>query len=556
MWSIRSNGQSVQREARFVASRLAEAWTRTLRAENPRHAGAAYDMELIISEVISTILINLCEEALVLHAQDAHTDELSATTLSEETRGRIPKKRWGGARLIVKDMVVSALGLYSRLRFHRVRIDSGKTTCVLAFAAHPNHIRALAPIVHALNQERISAKLVIQQITFINRRGFAKLSKLRQLLDSSSGGRIDWIPWELYTRLLVPQANSLSLDRIDSFVAQAKSDEVLAYFDRSVLAHIGQEIIRYFTDSLPLYERYMGALYRLSDTYQPRLLLSPYRVGWLPFMVQRVATRIGGSTLIIQHGELEGVWIKPVGDHIAVWGEAGKRACLEQGFKEENVTVVGCSFLDSVLSTKGQEQFRSKREELRRAWGVGANEQVLVYMTQPVVTRGSILSAQEKRIVAQDLALFARRAPSVLVVLKLHPDDDGVIEKLAFSEMGVDYKLARGLTAQEVLAASDMVFTLFSTAGLEALAMGLPVISHTHIGFAKQVPFINSGLVHLVSSAEQLGNLFTALRERRTPSSPCGERERARKLEELLYRLDGKAVERVVALCRRLLNGG
>ena len=152
-----------------------------------------------------------------------------------------------------------------------------------------------------------------------------------------------------------------------------------------------------------------------------------------------------------------------------VYDESAKAALLSKGVREERVVVTGHPRLDGLSSQSSGDS----RSSTRVQYGVGEDEGFVLFMSQPFVEDKLLKIGEWGRTI--DLLAKVTHQPKIKVFIRPHPRES--LDKFDIIR-GTEIRLMDGShPLQEALAASDVVLTVNSTAALEAMSMGKPVIS-------------------------------------------------------------------------------
>ena len=203
----------------------------------------------------------------------------------------------------------------------------------------------------------------------------------------------------------------------------------------------------------------------LLSTWQPSCILTTS--DFYPFEFQFIwqAGKMGIPTSILQHGEPNDVVVWPTyADTFLAWGESYREQLLKLGAPENRLHVTGMPASDALfLRASGTESTTSRKNT-------------------PVCL---VLSHTQDRI--EDSALFEeygrclteaiRSTPGMKWKIKLHPsEDDSFYQEHAINDLAQVEILRREVSLEKAVDQSDVVCTIRSTAGLQAMMMQKPVI--------------------------------------------------------------------------------
>ncbi|MDO5157083.1 MAG: UDP-N-acetylglucosamine 2-epimerase [Eubacteriales bacterium] len=222
---------------------------------------------------------------------------------------------------------------------------------------------------------------------------------------------------------------------------------------------------------------------------------------------------------------------------------------------QPTVFAVSCDFAKSVIESRGldsksiivtgQPAFdqhpyyleNTSRDEICNELGLNLYHPIVVFMSQPCAEREDIFRA----LIA---AYKDLKDDNIQLVVKLHPNEDGKIQRIMLQEQGVhDVVICKNIDARSLIAISDLVMTAYSTTGIEAAVMGKPLVYINVSGEEDHIPFDKMGIgVRCCSSKQIAETLHTFLIENKELNLPMIHS----------FKTDGKASERVANIVIKL----
>lgn len=205
----------------------------------------------------------------------------------------------------------------------------------------------------------------------------------------------------------------------------------------------------------------------------------------------------------------------------------------------KNVIVTGLPRYD-ILGIAGDVYSKS---EFRERYGIDPDSKIVLWSTQC-----HVLSAKEN--VENFSAVFGaiRNLEGVTLVIKQHPaegDDYRHEVERHIKEMGVKAVLMpKDSDTYEQLFACDLMITRHSTTAMEAVALGKPVIILNLSGDPDPVEYVEEGVALGIYES---GELKLAIERLLRDDSELAS-NRKRYIENYLYKIDGKATERVIEI--------
>ncbi len=301
---------------------------------------------------------------------------------------------------------------------------------------------------------------------------------------------------------------------------------------------------------------------RLMRAERPRLVLLINEYGRFERAVVFAARLEGVRVLAIQHGVIHpghpGYMLAQ--DEVSEAGSVGSpfaplpnRTAVDGPYHRELLTTVSAYPPDTVVVT-GQPRYDLlasakhwyEREAILKGLHVDPTNRSVLWATQ---THG--LSAEENERNVRAVYGAMAGLENARLIIKLHPGED---------QGAALYRRKRGQTPIIVdgrgdtialLYAADVLITRHSTVATEAAALGRPVVILNLSGEPDPVDYVEEGVAVGVYRPEDLPGALTRLLQRDSTLA----RNRERFIERYLYKMDGRATERVVGLIDSMLKG-
>ncbi len=240
------------------------------------------------------------------------------------------------------------------------------------------------------------------------------------------------------------------------------------------------------------------------------------------------ARRVGASTVTIQHGDLvrdEPAWADVRVDHYCSWGQHGADMLPLLSAGTTNVHVTGAPWLDA--------ERRARKEKK-------SSSLVLVALSGA----GHSVSMSEHLACLDRLAETVRAMPELDWRIRLHPKDDPNLYATRFDKKVTVQQATKNRPAIDVdLDESAVLLTAGSTAGLDALRQGVPVITLADPPAFKLPAYVEAGTTLHVGRGQSLTD---AIRRVLSEGVPTPVQERSQKWVEHFYGpTDGRAADRV-----------
>jgi hypothetical protein len=218
---------------------------------------------------------------------------------------------------------------------------------------------------------------------------------------------------------------------------------------------------------------------------------------------------------------------------IAVMGEYYKRVFINRRVSPERLVVTGYPLLDDVV----KHRLKFNRLKVFEDLGLFTNKPLVLLITQPFVEDG-LWHSKVRDLFLQSVVSNVARLKGQLVI-KVHPREnlEFYVRKIG-DQPGVI-----------VLLASDVVITVSSTVGLWALAYRKPVLLLTCFPCGAE-----NILARLALCVNNLGDFPAMLDQLMTCRAENNWNELSGEFLDHLYRLDGRANERIAKLILSMIK--
>jgi len=234
---------------------------------------------------------------------------------------------------------------------------------------------------------------------------------------------------------------------------------------------------------------------------------------------------------------------------MAVFGDATKDLLVSEGVAPDRIIVTGNPKFDKLFRAR-ESGFKKK---ICEKWHIPVDHNIILLATQfNVEVKIWTLQQREKFVLA--IASSVAKLPDTNLIIKVHPpqeDEKNYIE------------IAKGITPQpivckfdpidELISSSEIIITTESTIGLEAMALGKPVIIvDLFSGLGVSSFYDNSGAIHVTEEQEMFPTIKNILYNQYQGSS-LPESVRTF-LYEQAYLQDGMASKRIAQIIKDLVN--
>jgi glycosyltransferase involved in cell wall biosynthesis len=333
---------------------------------------------------------------------------------------------------------------------------------VLLSVSHARHFMVVDPLVRALTARgRPSAVLVA---TNENRAMRAPLS--RALADGAVGGHLmDHLP-RAEARRLVRDLRPVSRRLLARLKYRQPGGPLAA-----IVAPYARDAV---TLSLATARLYLAAAGRALDAHRPAAVVITSDRRMSERALALAARRRGIPSLLFYGGALLGrdrTNLFDVGDRILVLGEHVRRGLIEQGIDARRLVAVGDPRSNDARLVPPERL----RAEVRQRFGLPSDRPLVVMVSKYA---SLLFSADEKQAFYRTVRDALRELGEVGVVIKVHPNENLALLRRQVAEWRwPDVPLTQEYDIHRLFAAADAAVMVTSMAGIEAMALGCPVIA-------------------------------------------------------------------------------
>ncbi len=246
-------------------------------------------------------------------------------------------------------------------------------------------------------------------------------------------------------------------------------------------------------------------LIEIMDLVKPVAIVAGYDITYEGRLLTLLAKDRKISTNCIMHGSITGEPLDTmhIVDHFYLFGEAAKKDLISKGTPASQLVVTGAPYLDQIeYSNKNIHPLLKKNILLTES-----KPYFLIAMSGP----GHSTSYAHFQVILENLFAIAAKYPEVQWVIKMHRKDqienykevlnrysDHKIHIVKHNEIGFPKSIFQWLQGATVL------LTGTSTVAVEAMAIGIPVITMDFMKEYKMVDFIDLGSTIHVTNTQQL----------------------------------------------------
>jgi len=271
------------------------------------------------------------------------------------------------------------------------------------------------------------------------------------------------------------------------------------------------------------------------------------------------AKKLNIPTVVIQHGttfcddELDSKglvfhdFFPLTSDKFFAFGEATKKWFKDMGVSEERIIVTGASRFDRYYRGKSDKRICASRNE----------KKVLIILNDLWEKEGVITHHMGLDVIYDHLKEFveiARKNPKIRFIVRSHDKNNQWKELLQAQISDLDnFLISHQGSLEKALEDTDLVIGYHSTALVEALIVGLPVISIDSGRFYNMLPLWKYRLSKRVTTFDILGEEIHSLlcNEQRCQAQ---RKEVDDKLHLFNYNNDGRATHRIACELKKIVS--
>lgn len=302
----------------------------------------------------------------------------------------------------------------------------------------------------------------------------------------------------------------------------------------------------YFGNRNRFYEvvEFMEAFKIFLKRAEPSLVFLADDSNDIPRAASYLCKKMGVPCVVSQHGNINSESIV-VGEVFAikrlVFGNFVKNILKNKGVPIEKIKIVGSPLYDSLKETQGMKRDKLK---FKKSIGVQNNEKIILF-------NSSMGKPEDLDKKIEFFARIIKKHPDLKLVIKQHPAEyslskyDNLYKKLA-KKHNIPIVVSRDKISN-ILNASDVFVSIFSTTIIEALALGIPIIilDTRKENNYESFPESKRVLEH-VTELHYLDKVLMKILESKDTKPIIKNRENV--LKNNAFKIDGKSTERIIEI--------
>ena len=297
---------------------------------------------------------------------------------------------------------------------------------------------------------------------------------------------------------------------------------------------------------------YVAIAKHIVSCHRPALIISPdvnnplTRIFCLAGKLNRI------KTLEVQfsfYGANDVEWYFFVADHLAVTGNENFKLMLDRGISPEKMTVTGSARYDSLLSWPIEHVMN-----IRKQLGISVEKKLVLFASQPYYF-GAFCNPAIRHKMINGLFDAVSNVSGIKLVVKPHPGDDpNELMSIAKGYNNIIFT-ARSLDIRDLIKASDVFVTFYSSTTFDALAMNKPTINLAYPKANPSNPIENSGATLVAKNDEEVSRFINSISSGKIDELFDGlSNARDVFLYNWFYQLDGRAAERIESIALNMAS--
>lgn len=251
---------------------------------------------------------------------------------------------------------------------------------------------------------------------------------------------------------------------------------------------------------LPNTTRYFDLTLRMIEKESPDILVFGDDIGHAAHAMVAASSQRRVNTAVMQHGIAADPWdYRPCCNYILAWGSKSRETLIDWGVSAEKILCIGAPGLDElILLHMDKARLNKMRVSVCEQLSINQTKKCILFLPSKIQGQTPAQAILMSFNAIKKLHLEDR------FIVKLHPEDDGNVERGIATSMHLNPLIVKDVNIWGLIAASTVVITtLNSTAGLEALILGKPVIAIKSIE-ALNIYDKTPGLVSEVTTENEL----------------------------------------------------
>lgn len=325
--------------------------------------------------------------------------------------------------------------------------------------------------------------------------------------------------------------------RWDTISHQQEFQKFFTYKQIPLWSFVEKELSYYFLDVFPRMINSIHVIQHLNHKFKIKLMITKNDNKPLEKLCILVAQSLNIPSLVIQHGilaECNG-HDRLLANGYAAWGNASQKWYEQRGNTSlERIKVIG-----------------NPKFDVLHEWTPTCSlpKKYFLFISQQVNPFSSFWEKDVFHIMAEEVIKILNKFPSHRLIIKADPYED----IKPYVHLIKRYKQNHILLLQHadlysLIYDSDLIFTLDSTVGLEAMILNKPVIAFNITKRKDRVPYAETGAAWGIYKTQNLSQVIQRVLTQDSQSNKEWAKKRKQFVEEHAYYIDGKATQRFMQL--------
>ncbi len=255
---------------------------------------------------------------------------------------------------------------------------------------------------------------------------------------------------------------------------------------------------------------------------------------------------IGESQVEYVHAGSSDALPPPIPDVTAIWSRWDMDLLARDGFYTmDNLFITGVPRFDRLAFPEAH----FNKERLRGKFNILPADRLIAVITQP------FFSHDEGKAWLTAVIGGIKGLKGARVIVKPHPaESEKMAEEVIHSLNANIAMVSKKVDIHELLYAADLSVTYYSTAGLESLILGTPLVTVNLSGQSDEIPYAEEKAAMGVYNAEQIGPVINDLLVNGVSDEIADGMKSY--VERHAHRIDGQSSARTIQLIKKVINNG
>ena len=232
---------------------------------------------------------------------------------------------------------------------------------------------------------------------------------------------------------------------------------------------------------------------------------------------------------------------------ITTTGDYAKKILVHDNIDPNKIVVTGNPKFDNIINKQYTPDI------IYDLLNIPPNKKIISFLTSSCVEHG-IWTVRMREIFAKSVVKAVDSIPKdTQLVIKIHPMEDLTVYQKIIGEYNQEIILCKDIDLYELINASELIMSWFSTAALEAMMFDKPVIILNLFDEKNSLPYIESGVAIEVCKPESIiPAIKDVLYNNETRQILFKNREKF--LPEYVHMRDGFSAKRVASLIEQMIE--